>query len=79
MPLTLEGPTPINVAQLGRVRERRARRGTMRDRGKHIEIGLVNNMPDAALQATERQFSSLLEAASGRLDVRLRLDRKSVV
>jgi hypothetical protein len=30
-----------------------------------IEIGIVNNMPDAALVATERQFSRLIEQASG--------------
>ena len=30
-----------------------------------LTIGLVNNMPDAALQATERQFTRLLKAASG--------------
>jgi homoserine O-succinyltransferase len=29
-----------------------------------IDIGLVNNMPDAALQSTERQFSSLLRSAA---------------
>jgi homoserine O-succinyltransferase/O-acetyltransferase len=29
-----------------------------------ITIGLINNMPDAALKATERQFLSLLESAS---------------
>jgi homoserine O-succinyltransferase/O-acetyltransferase len=28
-------------------------------------IGLINNMPDSALQATERQFIRLLEAAAG--------------
>jgi homoserine O-succinyltransferase len=38
-----------------------------------IEIGLVNNMPDSALEATERQFIALLEAASGEVRVRLRL------
>jgi len=38
-----------------------------------IVVGLVNNMPDAALESTERQFRSLLgEASSGR-SVRLRL------
>lgn len=38
-----------------------------------ITIGLVNNMPDAALQATERQFVALLGAAAGDdVDVRLR-------
>jgi homoserine O-succinyltransferase len=33
--------------------------------GKVLTIGLVNNMPDAALQATERQFLRLLQAAAG--------------
>ena len=28
-------------------------------------IGLINNMPDPALQATERQFTRLLQAAAG--------------
>src|SRR5438874_13251658 len=36
-----------------------------------ITIGLVNNMPDAALQATERQFVALLGAAADGLTVRL--------
>ena len=30
-----------------------------------LRIGLVNNMPDTALQATERQFTRLLQAAAG--------------
>jgi homoserine O-succinyltransferase/O-acetyltransferase len=30
-----------------------------------LTIGLINNMPDSALQATERQFLRLLEAAAG--------------
>ena len=30
-----------------------------------LNIGLVNNMPDTALQATERQFTRLLQAAAG--------------
>jgi hypothetical protein len=29
-----------------------------------VVVGLVNNMPDAALQATERQFCDLLAEAS---------------
>jgi homoserine O-succinyltransferase len=73
MPVAIERIPPEGVTQFGGVRERRLRRGTIRDRGKRIEIGLVNNMPDAALLATERQFSNLLAAASGRLDVRLHL------
>lgn len=38
-----------------------------------IEIGLVNNMPDAALRATEKQFIDLLGAATGDRVVRLHL------
>jgi homoserine O-succinyltransferase len=38
-----------------------------------LEIGLVNNMPDAALDATERQFRSLLGAAADGIVVRLTL------
>jgi homoserine O-succinyltransferase/O-acetyltransferase len=38
-----------------------------------IEIGIVNNMPDAALEPTERQFIGLLAAASGTTPLRVRL------
>jgi homoserine O-succinyltransferase len=38
-----------------------------------IEIGIVNNMPDTALELTERQFIGLLAAASGKTQVRVRL------
>ena len=38
-----------------------------------LDIGLVNNMPDTALRATERQFLSLLTAAAQGIVVRLRL------
>src|SRR2546430_6523471 len=30
-----------------------------------LVIGVLNNMPDPALEATERQFSALLDAAGG--------------
>ena len=36
-----------------------------------LRIGLVNNMPDEALKATERQFAGLLNAASEGMAVRL--------
>ncbi|MGY8638097.1 homoserine O-succinyltransferase [Bradyrhizobium sp. 14AA] len=37
-----------------------------RDRGgAELTIGLINNMPDPALKATERQFMKLLQAAAG--------------
>src|SRR5438128_5722908 len=38
-----------------------------------IDIGLINNMPDAALKATERQFRSLLRSAADSVIVRLTL------
>jgi homoserine O-succinyltransferase len=40
--------------------------------GSCLTIGLINNMPDAALQATERQFVALLGAAADTFVVRLR-------
>ena len=39
----------------------------------HLDIGLINNMPDAALDATERQFRALLSAAADHLAVHLTL------
>jgi homoserine O-succinyltransferase/O-acetyltransferase len=44
------------------------RGGTRRD----VVVGLVNNMPDTALEATEAQFARVLSAAAGPLSVRLR-------
>ncbi len=38
-----------------------------------LTIGLLNNMPDGAMQAVERQICSLLSAASDGLTVRLKL------
>jgi homoserine O-succinyltransferase/O-acetyltransferase len=49
----------------------RARHGDNTDGA--IEIGIVNNMPDTALEATERQFIGLLAAASDKTTVRVRL------
>ena len=43
-------------------------------RGRNcLTVGLVNNMPDAACEATERQFHKLLRAASRDVVVRLKL------
>jgi len=38
----------------------------------HIVVGLINNMPDAALEGTEAQFTGLLRAACGAHTVSLR-------
>jgi homoserine O-succinyltransferase len=35
-----------------------------------LTIGLINNMPDSALKATERQFMRLVQAAASRMRVR---------
>jgi homoserine O-succinyltransferase len=40
--------------------------------GRRLVIGLVNNMPDGALHTTERQFRSLLGAASQNVSVYVR-------
>ncbi|SPP91700.1 homoserine O-succinyltransferase MetA [Bradyrhizobium vignae] len=41
-----------------------------REAGTELTVGLVNNMPDAALKATERQFMKLLQAAAGARRIR---------
>jgi homoserine O-succinyltransferase len=43
------------------------------DCAEALRIGLINNMPDAALKATERQFKSLLDSAAGETRVQLSL------
>jgi homoserine O-succinyltransferase/O-acetyltransferase len=71
MPAIVESAPPL--PPIANLRERRTRRGSFKDRGKRLEIGLVNNMPDSAVATTERQFARLVEEASGEFDVRLRL------
>ena len=72
MPLTIERPAPPPTDQASG--QRRAHPGVFADRGwRTVTIGLVNNMPDAAVAATQRQFVRLIEGASGELDVRLSL------
>lgn len=46
---------------------------TSQGRRERLVIGLVNNMGDAALQTTERQFRDLARTAGGEHDVQLRL------
>jgi homoserine O-succinyltransferase len=41
--------------------------------GRCITIGLINNMPDEALKATERQYISLLNSASDGMEIHLSL------
>ena len=54
-------------------RRRKAPKGFRESDPNCIDIGLINNMPDAALDATERQFRALLGAAAKDIVVRLTL------
>jgi homoserine O-succinyltransferase len=72
MALKIERPSPSPPGQAPG--ERGAPVGGFADFSlRTIAIGLVNNMPDSAVAATQRQFTRLLEDASGELDVRLSL------
>jgi len=51
----------------------RASSKTRQSRPGGIRVGLVNNMPDSALESTETQFTRLLESAAGTIPVQLRL------
>lgn len=72
MPLIIDG---------GRVPTRWAERGLPRpvsadDRARRpdcLQLALINNMPDAALEDTELQFFDLLDAASGNVPVVIKL------
>jgi homoserine O-succinyltransferase len=66
MPVFVDSPN-FNAALFGR----NAPSGFLQGSSKCITIGLINNMPDEALKATERQFLSLLDSASDGLQIRL--------
>jgi homoserine O-succinyltransferase len=65
MPLDVERHSSRDPLQRGA-----ARRSAI---GNHLVIGLINNMPDSALEATETQFARLLSNAADSSSVRLRL------
>jgi homoserine O-succinyltransferase/O-acetyltransferase len=67
--------TTSGVAPVGRAprRYRKPPAGVHESDPNCLDIGLVNNMPDAALDATVRQFRGLLGAAAGETVVRLTL------
>lgn len=72
MPLLLEGriSKAPSSGSLGLDEERRRPNRQWRP---SLEIGLVNNMPDGALRATEQQFCDLLDSATGDRVVRMHL------
>ena len=43
------------------------------DQAGYLDIGLINNMPDAAMEATARQFVKLLGTAAHGITIRLKL------
>ena len=61
------------AAMVEPARRRKAPGARRRSDSSRLHIGLVNNMPDAALDATERQFRALLAAAADGRAVRLTL------
>jgi homoserine O-succinyltransferase len=63
-------PPPLKETPCRRTLRTRVVRHAVR---QPIRIGLVNNMPDAALLPTERQFLRLLEPATAAFDVQIRL------
>jgi homoserine O-succinyltransferase/O-acetyltransferase len=70
MPIAVEPPRSRRAATAP-VSGKAVRREGLRREG--LLIALVNNMPDAALEATERQFLGLLGAAAGPVPLTLRL------
>lgn len=72
MPIVFDGNTPHGAAPApAGLRPRVTRQPRGAAASDCIEIGLLNNMPDAALRRTEQQFIELLAAAAGRTSVRL--------
>lgn len=65
MPLTILAHRSVDAPPSCRAEERRT--------SDLIVVGLVNNMPDSAVEHTAAQFSRLLLAAAGRLSVELRI------
>lgn len=73
MPLLIDGGrVPTRWAE--RISSRPAESaGRFASRAQSINVALINNMPDAALEDTEMQFFELLDAAAGDVPVKVRL------
>jgi homoserine O-succinyltransferase/O-acetyltransferase len=50
-----------------------SRNPSLGNQSQRLDIGLINNMPDAAMEATVRQFAALLGSAAPRAIVHLKL------
>jgi homoserine O-succinyltransferase/O-acetyltransferase len=74
MPVYLESEPIGSDSQRGFTWPRRIPPAPLQDPSSpSVTIGLINNMPHAAFTATERQFTSLLDAASEGISIRLSL------
>lgn len=74
MPICLDRHSTINSLPLEARRLRGRSSVEFRESDANcIDIGLINNMPAAALEATERQFRTRLDAAADGIVVRLML------
>jgi homoserine O-succinyltransferase/O-acetyltransferase len=72
MPLIIEGRVPTRWAQKSNSRAVLSIDHYVK-RSQCIHLGLINNMPDAALEDTELQFFELLDIASGDVPIFLKL------
>jgi homoserine O-succinyltransferase/O-acetyltransferase len=63
---------PVDIEGRTRLGQRAQPAASSPARAGPILIGLINNMPDAALQSTEAQFGGLLQGAAGPQAVRVR-------
>jgi homoserine O-succinyltransferase len=73
MPLMMDGDrVPALWAGKKRVRPAGKTYG-LSQRAECVEIALINNMPDAAMEDTEAQFFELLDSTSGDIPIRVKL------
>ena len=72
MPICLDGQASgYNLTAKARGQRDKAPLEFRESEAKCIDIGLINNMPSGALEATERQFRAQLDAAADGILVRL--------
>ncbi len=71
MPLIIEGRVPSRWSEKSSAPAESIYRGLKRT--ECVNLALINNMPDAALEDTELQFFELLDIASGDMPVVLKL------
>jgi len=73
MPLIMDGVGTPSFYAAKKSLDRASSTRSCGTRAEFINLALINNMPDAALEDTETQFFRLLEAASGDIPVYIKL------